>query len=284
MNPIGANTWIWVSPPTDDRLADLVPKIAGWGFDVVEIPVEHPGQWDPERTAALLAEHGLGASVCAVMPDGRDLTVDDAEVVASTQDYLRTCVDVAVTVGSGVVGGPMYAPVGRTWRMSPDERHRVLASLSAALGPVAEYAADASVTLGVEPLNRFETSLINTTAQGLELIERVGSPACGLLLDTFHLNIEERDVAAAIRAAGPHLAHLQVCANDRGAPGADHLDWTGIADAIADVAYDGPVCIESFTAENETIATAAAIWRPLADSQDALATDGLAFLRRTLHA
>ncbi len=284
MNPIGANTWIWVSPPTDERLAELVPRIAGWGFDVVEIPVEQPGQWDPARTATLLADHGLGASVCAVMPDGRDLTVDDAEVVRATQDYLRTCVDVAATVGSGVVGGPMYAPVGRTWRIGADERRQVLDSLAAALGPVVDYAADASVRLAVEPLNRFETSLINTTAQGLELIERVGSPACGLLLDTFHMNIEERDVAAAVRAAGPHLAHLQVCANDRGTPGADHLDWPGIADAIADLGYDGPVCIESFTAENETIATAAAIWRPLADSQDALATEGLAFLRRTLHA
>lgn len=284
MNPIGANTWIWVSPPTDDRLAELVPKIAGWGFDVVEIPVEQPGQWDPVRTAALLAEYGLGASVCAVMPDGRDLTVDDAEVVAQTQDYLRTCVDVAATVGSRVVGGPMYAPVGRTWRMGADERGKVLESLSAALRPVADYAADASVQLGIEPLNRFETSLINTTAQGLELVERVDSPACGLLLDTFHMNIEERDVAAAVRAAGRHLAHLQVCANDRGAPGADHLDWPGIAEALTTIGYDGPVCIESFTAENETIATAAAIWRPLAESQDALATEGLAFLRGILRA
>lgn len=283
MNPIGANTWIWVSPPTDDRLAELIPKVAGWGFDVVEIPIEQPGQWDAGRTAQLLAEYGLGASVCAVMPEGRDLTVDDAEVVAQTQDYLRTCIDVATQVGSGVVGGPMYAPVGRTWRTSAEERREVLASLSAALRPVADYAADASVKLGIEPLNRFETSLINTTAQGLELIERIGSPACGLLLDTFHMNIEERDIAAAVRTAGSNVAHLQVCANDRGAPGADHLDWPGIADAIAAVGYDGPVCIESFTAENETIATAAAIWRPLADSQDVLATDGLAFLRRTLH-
>lgn len=282
MNPIGANTWIWVSPPTDERLAELVPRIAAWGFDVVEIPIEHPGQWDPARTAELLAHHGLGATVCAVMPDDRDLTVDDGEVVARTQDYLRTCVDVAAQVGSHVVGGPMYAPVGRTWRMSADERDGVLDGVARALRPVAEYAADAAVQLGVEPLNRFETSLINTTSQGLEFVERVGSPACGLLLDSFHMNIEERDVAGAIRSAGQHVAHLQVCANDRGAPGADHLDWQDIAAAIRDVGYAGPVCIESFTAENETIATAAAIWRPLAASQDALATEGLAFLRGVL--
>lgn len=284
MQPIGANTWIWVSPSTDERLEVLIPQLAAWGFDVAEIAVEQPGQWDPSTTAALLEEHGLGATVCAVMPDGRDLTVTDGEVVADTQAYLRACIDAAAEVGSGVVGGPMYAPVGRTWRLSPSERDETLTRLADALRPVAEYAQQAQVQLAVEPLNRFETSLINTTAQGLDLVDRVGSPACGLLLDTFHMNIEERDIPAALRAAGSSLAHVQVCANDRGAPGADHLDWQGIAAALRDVDYTRPICIESFTAENETIATAAAIWRPLADTQDALALDGLAFLRDLLAA
>ena len=97
----------------------------------------------------------------------------------------------------------------------------------------------------------------------------------------YHLNIEEQDPAAEIRLAGAagRVAHVQVCANDRGAPGADHMDWRAIRDALVDVGYDGPLCIESFTAENESIATAASISRPLARSQDATATDGLAFLR-----
>ena len=137
------------------------------------------------------------------------------------------------------------------------------------------------VRLALEPLNRFETSFVNTTAQALEVIDRLASPACGPLLDTFHRNIEEKDVAGAIRAAGPHLAHFHACGTDRGAPGADHLDWDGIARVPADVAYAGPVCIESFTPENRTIARAA-IWRPLAPSQHGLATAGLAFLRGLL--
>ena len=102
------------------------------------------------------------------------------------------------------------------------------------------------------------------------------------MLDVYHMNIEERGVPAAIRAAGDRVAHVQVCGNDRGTPGGDHLDWDGVAAALRDIGYGGPVCIESFTSENRTIATAASIWRPLAPSQDALATDGLAFLRRLL--
>ncbi|HUF25578.1 MAG TPA: sugar phosphate isomerase/epimerase family protein, partial [Gemmatimonadaceae bacterium] len=198
------------------------------------------------------------------------------------QSYLRHCVDVAVQVASPVVAGPMYSPVGRTWRLDDAERKEVIARVAQGLRPVADYAAQAGVGLAIEPLNRFETSLINTVEQALELVAAVDSPACGIALDTFHMNIEERDLGNAIRAAGSHLAHVQVCANDRGAPGADHLDWPAIASALADVGYRGALCIESFTAENQTIATAASIWRPLARSQDAIATDGLAFLRQVL--
>jgi D-psicose/D-tagatose/L-ribulose 3-epimerase len=283
--PIGANTWVWVSPLTDGRLAELAPRLAGWGFDVVEMPIEELGDWEPAPAAELLAGLGLGATVCAVMPPGRELVATSPDVVASTQAYLRGCVDAAATVGSGVVAGAIYASVGRTWRMSPSERAKVGAELREALAPVADYAGERGVRLGIEPLNRYETSVCNTVAQGLELIDGLPPEAVGLTLDVYHLNIEEQGPATAVRAAGAagRLAHVQVCANDRGAPGADHLDWPALRDALADAGYAGPLCIESFTAENASIATAASIWRPLARSQDAIATDGLAFLR-TLYA
>jgi D-psicose/D-tagatose/L-ribulose 3-epimerase len=277
----GANTWIWVSPVTDADVAVLAPRVAAWGFDVIELPVEDPSDWDPARTARLLADLGLGATVCAVMPPGRELVAAPADVVRSTQDYLRRCVDAAVAVGSGVVAGPMYASVGRTWRPAPGERDRLTDELVDALDPVAEHAATSGVRLAVEPLNRYETSVVNTVDQGLALIAELPADAVGLTLDTYHLNIEEQDPAAAVRRAGAagRLAHVQVCANDRGAPGADHMDWPGLRDALAAAGYSGPLCIESFKAENASIATAASIWRPLARSQDAIATDGLAFLR-----
>ena len=279
--PFGANTWIWVSPLTDADLAKLAPRLAGWGFDVIELPVEHPGDWDPARAAVLLADLGLGATVCAVMPPGRELVAADPEVVAATQDYLRRCVDHAAAVGSAVVAGPMYASVGRTWRPAPGERDRLAGELVAALAPVADHAAASGVRLAVEPLNRYETSVVNTVDQGLAMIADLAAAAVGLALDMYHLNIEEQDPAAAVRRAGEtgRLAHVQVCANDRGAPGADHMDWPALRDALEAVGYAGPLCIESFTAENASSATAASIWRPLARTQDAIATDGLAFLR-----
>ncbi len=113
MKTIGASTWIWVSPLTDERLAELAPKVRGLGFDAIELQVEEPGQWDPGRAAELVAEHGLTTSLCCVMPPGRDLALADGEVAAKTVGYLEHCVDVAARIGSPVVGGPMYAGVGR---------------------------------------------------------------------------------------------------------------------------------------------------------------------------
>ncbi|AYY14127.1 sugar phosphate isomerase/epimerase [Actinobacteria bacterium YIM 96077] len=276
---LGVNTWVWTSPLDDRKLAELAPKIAGWGFDVIELPVENVGDWDARAAAKLLDDVGLAASVTLVMGEGRELVAADRGTVAATRDYLRHVVDVAATVGSPVIAGPAYASVGRTWRMDDQERAARYAELRDGLGPVVEHAVQADVSVAIEPLNRYETSLINTVDQALEAVEGLPVEGSGLALDVYHMNIEETDIPAAIRRAAGRIDHVQVCANDRGAPGADHLDWPGIIGALDTADYGGPLVIESFTAENETIATAASIWRPLAESQDALAVNGLVFLR-----
>jgi D-psicose/D-tagatose/L-ribulose 3-epimerase len=279
MTAIGANVWIWDSPITDEAIGVLAPRIADLGFDLVELPVEEPGAWDPKRTAELLGELGVGAGLCCVMPEGRDLAVEDEDVIRSTQEYLSHCVDVAATLGSGVVAGPMYAAVGRLWRLDESERAATIKRVAAGLRPVAEHAAERGVRLAIEPLNRYETSLINTVEQGLELLDALDHEAAGLLLDTFHMNIEEKNPAQAARAAGDRIAHVHTCGTDRGTPGEDDFDWPAFLAAVREAGYDGPMCIESFTDANEVIATAASIWRPLAPSPDALAGDGLRFLR-----
>ncbi len=276
---LGANTWIWTSPLTDEGLAELAPRLRDWGFDIVELPVEQLGDWSPERAAEVLAEHGLGASIAVAMAPGRELCGADDGTIATTQAFLRECLDVAATVGAGAIAGPIYTSTGRTWRIDPGERRRLYAELRESLAPVCDHAGSLGLKVAIEPLVRYETSFINTVEQALEAIDGLPPEACGLLIDTYHANVEEKDVGDAYRLAGDRLAHVHASANDRGAPGSDHIDWPGVRDALRDVGYDGTVVIESFTAENETIATAASIWRPLEASQDAIAVDGLAFLR-----
>jgi D-psicose/D-tagatose/L-ribulose 3-epimerase len=279
VHAIGVNPWVWASPVDDAALAELVPRIAAFGFDAVELPLEQPGHWDPVRTRDLLASHHLAAAgVCAVTSPGRELVAASSTVVAATAAYLKTCVDNAAVLGAPCVGGPVYASVGRTWHMSPAARAACYTEFRAALTPVAEYAGERGVSIGVEALNRYETSVVNTVTQALELIDGM-PPNVGLMLDTYHMNIEESDPYAIVGLAGPHIKHVQVSGTDRGAPGSDHFDWPRFFDALRTTGYRGAVCIESFTAGNAAIATAASIWRPLAVSQDRLALDGLTYLR-----
>ncbi|MER7202718.1 sugar phosphate isomerase [Streptomyces sp. CB01635] len=277
---LGANPWIWHSPVTGHALADTLPRLAAWGFDCVELPMESAGDWDPGDAAKLLDATGLApAAVIAVMPHGRELVDAAAATVRTTQDYLRHCVDAAHAIGAPVVAGPLYASVGRTWRMDRAAREAAYDELRTHLAPLVEHARAAGVRLAVEPLNRYETSLLNTVAQTLDALDGLPHDGIGVALDTYHQNIEEHSLPAAVGATGDRIAHVQVCANDRGTPGADHLDWSGFLDALREAGYQGPLCIESFTAHNDAIAVAASVWRPLAGSQDALATDGLRFLR-----
>lgn len=276
----GVNTWVWVSPLTDERIAALVPHIAEIGFDWVELPLEVVDGFDYARAAEVIRGCGLGVSACAAMGSDRDLIHSDEAIRANGVAYTRHCIAAAQTLGATNLVGPLYSAVGRVWSANAEERERDMELLVRQLRSLAEEAAAHDVVLCVEPLNRFETSFLNLASQGVELIDRVAHPACPLMLDTFHMNVEERSLGEAIRAAGPRLRHVHACENDRGAPGSGHVPWPDVATALRAIGYDGPVVIESFTAEVRSIARAAAIWRPLAESQDALARDGLAFLRR----
>ena len=121
MNKLGANTWIWVSPLTDERLTQLAPRVRDMGFDVVELPIEQLGDWSPEHAAEVLTEHGLGASIAVAMAPGRELCGADAETVATTQAFLRDCLDVAAMVGAGAIAGPIYTSSGVILHVRPVE-------------------------------------------------------------------------------------------------------------------------------------------------------------------
>lgn len=274
---LGISTWVWTSPATDDVIERLIPHIAALGYDVIELPLESTHQFDQATAKALADAHGLAISVCAVIGPGRDLLLPDEQTAGIA--YLQASIEAAEALGSPVVTGPFYSAVGRCWRQTSDEHERDLDTLAETLRTLGTYAADRGVSLAVEPLNRFETSFLNTTAQALDLIARVDHLAVGLGLDLFHLGIEEKQPGDAIRAAGIHLKHVQVAENDRGTPGTGHLPWDDIAQALRDVEYKGCVVIETFSDHVEAIARAAAIWRPLAPDSDTLARDGLQFLR-----
>jgi len=278
----GVNTWVWVSPLTIPDLKDIAPKVKRMGFDWLELPLETPDDFDPNEAKKILDDNGLGRSACAAMGPDRDLIHADASLRENGLNYIRECVDACAALGVENLVGPIYSAVGRTWQQSAAERAHDLDLLVKNLGALAGYAHDRGVVLCIEPLNRFETSFINLSAQAVEVIDRVNSPGCQIMLDTFHMCIEEKSLGSAIRQAGARLKHFHACENDRGAPGSGHVPWQEVAQALRDIHYDGPVVIESFTDKVKTIARAAAIWRPFEASQDALAENGGKFLKSLL--
>src|SRR5712672_1706129 len=178
--------------------------------------------------------------------------------------------------------GPVYSAAGRADAVPPPENKQPRKTVVKHLTTIGRYAQRCGKQVCLEPLNRFETDFINTCDQGLRMLKDVGSPALKLHLDTFHMNIEEKDQAAAIRKAGKLLGHFHACGSDRGTPGNDHIDWKPIAKALKDIKYKGDVVIESFTTDVKVIARAAAIWRRMEPTRNEIATKGIKFLKKVL--
>jgi D-psicose/D-tagatose/L-ribulose 3-epimerase len=277
----GINTFLWTSPFTTKDLP-LLDKAKAMGFDLVEIPIESEGDVDYVAAAEAYKRTGLACSTCAVMGAGRDPTHDDESIQRAGVAYLQHCIDGTAKMGGKIVAGPIYSAVGRTWQSTPEQRRRELERCARNLKEAAKYAEDKGIILAVEPLNRFETSFINLTEQALELLEMIGSPAVKLMMDTFHANIEEKNLGRALEMAGPNLVHVHANENDRGTPGTGHVPWNEVVAALKKINYSGALVIESFSTEVKEIARAAAVWRPLAPDRDGLAGDGMAFLKKLM--
>lgn len=278
----GVNTFVWVSPFTTAAARDLAPKVKALGFDILELACETPDLIDVGEVGKVIRDNGLEAIVCGAWGPDRDIANADPRPVMASKDYIRWLIDAAAELGSPTVCGPMYSGVGKAHLDDQSARRAEWQRSVEGIREMAQVAADKGVRLALEPLNRFETDMINIVDQGLDFIDDVGRSNVGLHLDTFHMHLEERSSGAAIRKASDRIFHFHACENDRGVPGTGQVHWLEVAAALKDVRYPGPVVIESFTAQVKEIARAVCIWREIAPSQDAIASDGLKFLRSIL--
>jgi D-psicose/D-tagatose/L-ribulose 3-epimerase len=273
---IGVNLLLW-SAQMGPESPGLIHKVGEMGFDGVEIFIDEPANIDCPAICDAARAHGLGITCCSIVGPDRHLISDDPTIRRQALDYLRASCEVCAEVGSDTFCGPLYAGVGvLAGRPRNDtEWGRAVEGLR----DTATYADECGVTLALEPLNRFETYFVNTAADCVKLCRDIGHPRAKVHLDTFHMGIEEKDIAEAIRTAGDLLWHVHCSENDRGTPGTGHTEWPEVFAALREVGYDRWLVIESFVLGNEAIAKAAAIWRDIAPSGDALASEGLAFLR-----
>jgi D-psicose/D-tagatose/L-ribulose 3-epimerase len=274
---LGLSSFVWTSPFTTAD-ATRFAEFAAMGYGLVEICAEDVHALDAAVIRNAAADAGLSLAVAAVLGPVRSLSSLDQEVRANAAEYVRACVLFAQAIGAKIVSGPMYGIPGGPPVATDEERQERRAIAVDELRQLARFAAEVGVSLAIEPLNRFETDLVNTVAQAVELCRAVGAPNLGLVLDTFHMNIEEKDLAAAVRLAGPHIVAFQASESDRGTVGSGHVDWTGVLTALHETGYRGPVIVESFRHDIPGIARAVSIWRPVAASPEALARDSATFL------
>jgi len=278
----GVNTFVWVSPCTTTAVRDLAPNVKSMGFDILEISIENPDLIDINVVREILIENQLEGIVCGAFGPNRNICSSDPEIRENAQKYVLWLIDAAAQLASETVCGPMYSSVGKDHIEDPIERQKEWQRAVSGIKEMAEAAQKKGVKLALEPLNRFETDMINVVSQGLRFIDETGMENVGLHLDSFHMHLEEKDSADAIRKAGKKIFHFHACENDRGIPGTGQVRWNEIAKALKDINYQGPVVIESFTDQVKEIARAVCIWREIAPSQDAIAVQGLKFLKSLL--
>ena len=279
---IGCNTWLWVSPFRDQDIG-LIERIASFGFDSVTVPIEQPGDFDPGRVRAAADQYGLRVHATGAYSADRDLTHDDPHVRATALRYIEQAAVIASEMGASLLVGPAYSATGKRRHIPESQRHLEWQRAVEGLGLAGDTVARYGLRIAVEPLNRFETDLVNTVSQGIDLIDTVNHDHIQLHLDTFHAHIEEKDLYSAIVQAGDRLIYVDASECDRGTPGSGQIDWRGLKAGLNAIGYRGDCVIETFTPDCVTIAAAAAIWRPLAPSQDVIAKDGLQFLQQLLN-
>lgn len=275
----GVNTFIW-SSEYNPTVEELLPRIKESGFDGVEVPLFRAADFPGARVRKAVEACGLECNACSVLVDGLSLISEDAELRRKTILHLKDLIKAAGDNNIGRIAGPIYSPVGFLpgRRRTADEWKWAVEGHQSLGETLTSY----NVTMAIEPLNRFETYFLNTAADAAALAEQIGHPKVGILFDTFHANIEEKDIAAGFRTVGRHLKAVHTCENDRGIPGSGHVEWSAVFAALRDMKYDGWLTIESFGFALGDLSAAAAIWRDIEKTPESIAFEGVRFLRKNI--
>ncbi|RYF52539.1 MAG: sugar phosphate isomerase/epimerase [Cytophagaceae bacterium] len=212
-----------------------------------------------------------------MLPPELTLVSPDASVRKAGVTYLKQIVDCSAAAGSPILMGPFFAGF-KTFTGKPATADEWAWSVDS-MNEIAEHAQEQNVMLAIESLNRFETYLLTCADDTRRYIEAVDHPYCRAAFDTFHANIEEKNVAEAIRTLAPYLVHVQLSENDRSTPGKGQVDFDKILQALGDIDYTGPIAIEAFGINPPELAAATHIFRPMFNSPEQVAREGLSHIK-----
>jgi len=280
---LGVSSWLFVSPFTSPHIEPLFEKVAALGYDFIEIAIEDPSLFDADLVAAALSKYKLSAVVCGAFGASRDLTHSDPLVHQQCFDYIEACFKLCNKWNTHFLAGPIYSAVGKRRMLSPKDRQTEWDLAVKNVRIACEIASQYHCALAIEPINRFETDLVNTSADVCKLVQEINHPSAKISLDSFHMNIEEKNPMDAILQAGNNLIHMQISENHRGIPGSGITPWNDYVLGLNKINYKGMISLESFTPMNQQLAEAVCIWKPLAESQEIFAQEGLKFMKKTFN-
>lgn len=272
MNKVGIYYAYW----THDWDADFVPfvgKVKRLGFNVLEVnsgTVANMRAGQKVRLKDEAEKHGIELTACIGLPAKFDPASPDAVTRKRGVSFLKKQVQALAETGIRKLGGIVYSywpgtlPPGET-----DKRPYVERSVRS-MKEVMKVAEDRGVTLNMEVVNRFEQYMLNTAAEAVDYCERVGSPNCKVMLDTFHMNIEEDSFTGAFRTARKHLGHVHIGETNRRAPGRGKMPWDEIFAAVRQIGYDGAIVMEPFLMPGGEVGRDIKVFR---DLRDGLALD-----------
>lgn len=273
----------WAVSPVEIR--ECIDRAGDIGFDVVGLRAESLLDFDDDDLRDIRGHadaRNVDLSFAAALTANADVSSADPETRRRGVELLERVIELVDEVDGRVLGGSMYAPWTPSFEGDPEEKAARMEQSIETWAEVAEIAEEYDVLCTLEVLNRFETFMLTTAEEAVEFVDRVDSPNVQLMLDTFHMNIEEDSMPGAIRTAGNHLGHFHVGENNRKPPGSDgNMPWREIADALDDVNYDGPVAMEPFVVPGGTVGSDIGVWRDLSEGMDldVAAEESLSFLR-----
>jgi len=274
---VGFNMLLWTTHVKEEDLPHL-ETLKKVGYDGVEIPVFEGDIAHFRKIGKAIEDEGLACTSVTVIPDEKHNPISaDAGSRKGAVEYLKWAIDCSAALGSEVLCGPIYQPLGVfTGRGPTVEEKRRAVEVHRQAG---ELAAKANLTLAVEFLNRFECYFLNTMADVADHVKRVNRPNVGVLFDTFHANIEEKDPVGCISGHVDVIKHVHISENDRGTPGKGHIDWPGTFGALRSGGYDGWLVIEAFGRALPDLAAATRVWRDFFPNKDQVYTEGLRLVK-----
>lgn len=275
---VGVHIALWMKTWQDD-IVPYIETAARLGFDGVELSLLGMTDDNIARVRKTLQENNLEVTCTTGLNMEQDITSDDSDVRKEGMKYLEHSIKTVATLGSSLLSGVIYAPWGKRVMQHREERWgRSVEALKA----VAPFAAEHGVILDIEAINRFETDLVNTAAQAVQMANEVNEKNVGVLLDTYHMNMEEKQIGASLQKSKDKLVHLHCVENDRGVPGSGHIPWSEVFSSLKQMDYKGWLTLELFIQANQAVSPDLAIWRDIEADPTEAARQGLQFLRENI--